>query len=287
MTSTMHDTGLFTVNSQLASAAGAVVWWRLSGSLDLDKLGAAWRKAGMDEGLLPTPPSPKSALTRAAASLRDAKVLVRTMSDGRLAIVDERETNGTLDYTPRFTVGLDKVGRLQFSPNTSDADKQLVGEAYEKHLASVTHNDVSHWLCRMMDYCRAVCLRDNGGVYFVPRFNMPVWEAIVGAVRASSGHTVSYVPAMTSGEAVRAILDAMAQEAQHAIEGWNAEVAEGELGARAWRTRQAATEALESKLKAYEGLLGERLDTIRAGLEATQAAIVTALLNAEAASAAE
>jgi hypothetical protein len=280
MTSNLATHGL--IATEASTAAGAIVWWRLVGEMDLDMLRAAWAAEGLPEAWLPDYPSATVALRRAVSEQTGPRRLLRAHK-GALVLVDEYERADDLGHETILRVELNLVGRPSFSkvlPGLSHVAHTIESD-FNRLSTHLIHSDISPWLCRIMERVDAVALRETGGIYFVPRFRMPVWEAVVRAVRRCGAHVVSSVPAMQTREAVAAVLDALAQEAAGEVAAIEKDIAEG-LGARGLKNRVKATEAVERKLAAYEGLLGEKLEALRSTLEATRGNIAIAIIQAEA-----
>lgn len=280
--SLMKTSGLTAIDAQIDSA-GAIVWWRLAGGFDLEALRVEWEKEKLASVWLPEPPSPQSALRRALTEERSMTRLVRPFKSGMLALVDESEVDGELEYAEVLRVALDPVGRLEFKRAASKQDLvERVTENFEKHLTEVSQGDVSSWLTRMMDRLKAVPLRESGGIYFVPSFAVRDWEGIVRALRAASRHVISYVPALKSEEAATAVLDAITLEAEKAVAAMTDEVNRGELGKRALQTRLVTADTVNDKLTRYESLFDTQLVEMHAALSKLRASLSVAMLEAQA-----
>lgn len=274
-------------------AAGAIIWWRLQGGVELERLRAAWEAEGLETAWLPSAPGPSVALTRAVNELRDTHRLVRSLPKGAGHVVKleraRKDVDGNvvdLDYDTDMRVALDKVGRVQVTPAWHD-DAAKVTELFDRYQRELVQADVSPWLCRLVDKLSAVALRDTGGIYFVPRFELPTWERIVRALRAATAHTVSNVPAMRSEEAVRAIADAVSVEAEAEFESIMRQLEDGELGERAIENRVELTRRIEGKVLRYEELLGEKLEKLHARAEELRASLSVAAIKVDQARAAD
>lgn len=281
MSTLMKTSGLTAINEQIDSA-GCIVWWRLTGGFDLRALRTAWEAEKLASVWLPEPPSPQSALRRAITEERSTTRLVRPFKSGALALVDEAEVDGELVYTEVLRVSLDQVGRLEFR-STRHNDRAIcerVEDNFDKHLTQVSQSDVSSWLTRMMDRLKAVPLRENGGIYFVPSFAVKDWEGIVRALREASRHVISYVPALRSEEAATAVLDAITLEAEKAVAAMTDEVDRGELGARALQTRIVQADTVNDKVSKYEALFGARLDGMHEAITRLRASLSVAMMTA-------
>lgn len=272
-------------------AAGAVVFWRLSGAVNLEDLTAAWTGAGFDPDMLPANPTPAVALKRAMEEIKDKNHIVRPLPNGGLALVREYKTDvGSLDYEVVLRATVDKVGRFVASvapalgaDSMYEALASKAKTSYGFHLETLSTTDISTWLTALMGKLQAVGLRDMGGIYFVPRFTLATWERMVACIREVSASVVSFIPAMPTSEALDAITEAITQEAANMIQAVEDDINTGNLGERALKTRQKSAEECERKITQYEGILGKRLEDIRANLTTLSERVNQAILSAEAA----
>jgi hypothetical protein len=280
--------------SEHVPAAGAIIWWRLSGEVDYDTIRAAWLAAGLREQDLLEPCSPTVALSRAVGELREKRMLVRPMGKGngfvivRESVVDDSE-DAELEHENIAKIALDEVGRIKVSKLKGGLDHdvntitQTVVEAFKKHLNTLDTQDFSHWLVSTMPKLDAVSLRDKGGIYFVPNPAVEAVERMVRVLKQVSSHVVNRVPAMKSESAVEAILDAITQEAEREAAHLAKVLEEGKLGEVGRENRAARCEEVEEKVTRYEELLGQKLDTVRAKLEALRAQLTIAVFKSGAA----
>lgn len=273
----MNTSGYIAMTEQIA-AAGKIIWWRLSGTLNIRKLRPAWAAAGLDEKLLPDPPAPSTALRRAAQGQAKGRRLVRPLEQRKgYALVDERAEGDDLDYDVECRVKLDAVCRLVVEP----ADHPLVPvlrEAYNRHLDECEPADIGSWLVYLVGKVDGVPLRDTGGVYFIPSSRVAEWDRMTAAVRAASQHVVLGVPAMHSDQAVASILDAIEVEAGEEARKMEVELTEGKIGETARKNRISRCEAVEAKVARYEELLGCKLTKLTARLEELRADLCVATL---------
>ncbi len=277
--SAQQHVGFTAVEGGEGFIAGAIVWWRLSGGLDIDKLTEAWANEGLDSELLPASPSPLAALRRAVSELRGTERLIRPLKgEAGFAVLDEKQAAGDFEYTKRLAVRVTGIGALRWDHVADQSDADAVAAAYNENLTTLTQGDVSPWLSSMMEEVRAVALRDTGGIYFVPAFSMPEWERMVRAIRASCTHIVSCVPAVRSEEAKTAFLDALAQEAAQTIATMQKVLDSDELGKRALESRVLRAEDVEAKLTTYEELLGGKLGTLHDRIGKLRAELAVAAL---------
>lgn len=264
--------------------AGAIVWWRLSGAMDLERLREAWVAGGLEEALLPELPSDSRALVRAVTALSGDRVLARPLAKTKgWALVQETATTDTLDYGTVLKASLDADRGLVV--DGSPQAVQAVRAQFEAARATLTLRDASTWLSQLIRTTEATPLRDTGGVYFVPRSHVETYRRYAAAIRTATAHTLYEVPALRSEEAVEAILVAVTTEVSTALAGMETEMDTAELGERALRTRQQKCERLRSKVVLYEELLGKSMGELTQGLEGLNASITAAILAASAESA--
>lgn len=262
--------------------AGAICYWRLSGATDLAKLGEEWHRHGIDHTQFPLPlaTSPEVALHTAMQDQRERRVLVRPL-EGRKgwAIVRERAQGQDLAHEIELRVHLDNVGSLR-------ADRHhvllpAIRAEFDRALNQYGPGATSGWLVKTIYRSNAVALRDTGGIYFVPRQELADWRRVVVAVRDASAHAVFEIPALRSSEAVDAVLDAVAMEAQAEADKMSEELSAGTLGARTLQSRSARCQEALEKVESYESLLGRGLDTIKARIDALKTELVAAALAAQ------
>ncbi len=276
------------VSNELENVAGAMVWWELAGQTELAALRAAFVELQLDAKMLPRAPTPEAALRRTMRALAGKRRLVRPTEDG-WAVVNEEVVPDTtvgssvpLEYQVELEAWLDEGGTPAFKPAPPPAALFQLQQAYQHHLSFLASEDASAWLVGVAEAVQAVPLRDRGGFYFVPRFSLDAWRKYVAALGAAADHRVYSVPALSSREAVSAVVAAVSREAQEEIAAVETELQAGGLGARALRHRVGLTEAVEGKVSAYAELLGESLDLLTARLRDLRGTLSAALLAREA-----
>lgn len=266
-----------------AEATGAIVWWILSGSVLLEALRRVWLQAGFDPADLPGAPTPKAALRRALKGLENKQRFARPCGDG-WALVTQWE--GTPDeaghkapeFAPLLEAWVNAAGIVEVKGGPEELGNKIKAD-YALEASQLSTEEVSNWLVKRAEVLSAVGLRDRGGLYFVPAGSLARWHAEAVVLRQASGHTLCEVPAMASDEAVAAILDAVQREAEAEALAMEEQLTGGSLGARALATRINRTEAVEKKVSLYEGLLGSKLDALRARLSSLRANLAAAMLS--------
>ena len=282
---TLADTDVVAVQGFDPALAGAITYWRLAGGVNGERLRTAWLERGLPEGLLPTLPSPETALTRAVKRQEGRRngstILARQLPEARGWVMKHETPNedkSDLTYSTEARVWVDKLGRFQ-TDQPESALARAVEVEYPRQLNEVSAADVSSWLVRLAAYVTAVSLRDAGGVYFIPRGTLPTWRSIVGALRAASTHAVFEIPAMRGEECVAAVLDALNAECDEEVRRLEGELTEaaakGGLSKRGLSTREAQLDRLRAKVEGYCTLLGARQEELVGKLEAVRASLAT------------
>jgi hypothetical protein len=193
------------------------------------------------------------------------------------------DINDRLKHWDGPTITLDKLGRPAFKNATPEEAQQVVG-AYSYYLTAMTAEDISSWLSKQVDRLSAVSLRYGGGIYYLPPHSMPEWRDIGDALReAAPSHTIHNIPTIRmTTDGAKAILDCLSAEIEYRMGKVSEKVISGELGVRGLNTRKEETQELLAKVVQYEGIMGERLDTLRNHLAKLETDVVAATLAAEA-----
>lgn len=241
--------------------AGAMVWWRLSGDVDVACITQALTAAGITP---PAAPTEEAALKRALGKFaRGGRKLARKMDERgrRLAVVREmadESTQDDLDYDVeiRATLEHNSTGGVSLvtRPYTS-----AIHDAYEVAKSSLTTDDIGLWLVRSaIVKADGVSLREGGGVYFVPAHGLATWRAVWAALRTCADHRMFEVPAFADDDsAVEGILDSLTQAVEQGLSQIEAKADEG-LGERAAETQRKRVEDLRARVARYEGVLGAK-----------------------------
>ncbi len=248
-----------------SNVTGAVVYWTMSGDDDLAKLREEWTKAELPEEWLPTPPSPKAALGRAAKDLQTKQRLIRQDPKGGWSVVHEGVKDGELGYQLGVRVHLSGTEDQEVVADPETLDREHAQEDFERvkiEFARVRSTvgavDASGWLIQMARRLRGVSLRDSGGVYFIPKGDVDRFRAVRDALKAASASRVFMIPAMRSADAVAAVLDAVKRESEELAQETR-DVFTDQLGHRAARTRVELLDALIKKIEGYEKLLNVKM----------------------------
>ena len=270
------------IATEALPTAGALIYWRLEGGLDPAKLAPIWKANGLSEKELPATPAPSTALSRAVRDLSSKRTLIRPLeARAGHAVVVERASGDDLEHRVSLKVRLDPAGRAVCDPPDHPA-APVIKASYTDHLALCSSEDIGTWLCKVVHRLDGLSLRDTGGFYFLPPHRIDEWKRVVQSLEKVSAHRCFLIPAMRSQDAVRAVLDALDQEADTEATRLETELLEGVngkgLGEKALNTRAKQCADVEAKVTRYEELLGTKLDGLRDRLEKLRGNIAAATL---------
>lgn len=261
--------------------AGALVYWRLSGETHHKTLQDGLTADVPTMKVKPPRPTPEKALRRALAKLGARRRLVRPLEGGHgWALVEETATEDEVQHATACTAKVE-ADQLQISPaNYSHAAEIRAG--FDTYCENLTHDDVSTWLVQVVRSLDAVSLRDTGGIYFMPRTSLDTWEQVVGAVQKAGHHEMFRIPALRTSDAVEAIMDSVARDAEQAMCELEAEVEKENLSPRSLRTRAGRCSDIAAKIERYNKLLEANQGELLEKVEGLKAELVAAALAGEA-----
>lgn len=256
----LKDNHLIAV-SQADESTGAVVYWALEGAVKLETLQAAWDAEMLDAALLPEPPSAEVAFRRAVQEQAESNLLVRKHPQGGFSFVYERREGGKLSYDVGVRVFLNDAGEIEADGISGLTD--YVKVSYARTRQELSAVDISAWLVDLVSRrLKGVPLRDRGGVYFVPKQNVALLKQIKRALCSVTAHTVHEIPAMSSKEAIEAVLEAIRREASTVVAEIENETQGDEVSRRVAGNRIAMLHELSAKVNGYERLLGVSLNSV-------------------------
>jgi hypothetical protein len=270
---------------------GAVWFWQtVGGDVSVQALADAWTAEGLPARWLCDGPSDDVALRRAVESQKTKDIMIRKHPRGGWAIVREASAGGRLTYGVSVRVYLE-AGTVGVCTETGEqnettaAMRALLLPEFERAKRAHAASDLSAWLVRLASReLSSVALRERGGVYFAPRDEVRTLRAIKRALARAGAHDIHEIPALRSAEAIAAILDAISREVATECATLDGEIAAGDLGVRAARTRIGEIDALAEKVRRYEALLGRPLGdalTRLSALRAQLSGITTRFVNIE------
>lgn len=285
-------TELIVVPQQLASVAGALIWWELSGHVDHLDLADEWAARGLDPKLLPEPPRLDTALARAAGAAMPSNVrmLLRPLKRRgawevvKESVVEGDEATGRTEHLKhdfeiqgwiRTETGGAQVPEL--NPTTHPLAPAILSgfDIFQKVLAT---DDVSAWLLNvLLRNQQTVSLRRRGGFYLVPADKVESWRNMSAAVAACSNHTFSELPVMRTDEAVAEILRALRKEAVEAMVEMETYL-KGDVSTKGLNAAEINAGLVLGKVKHYADLLGVDLPDLIGRAEQITGAVTAARL---------
>lgn len=224
------------------------------------RLSAGW--ALVSEQAPATPETPAPAPTDATDD---------TAVEGPAVSEDTLTGDDPLAYRVLAVVHLSQVGESMGvvvsgrDPGVTAPFKALLVERFSYYRENFTARDLANWLPRRIAGMDGIPVRDNGGVYFIPRDSRAAWERLVNTLRAVSAHKVFGVPVLPVEDTAYALLDAVEREVKEWVAATIMDLPA--LKDRGRAARLAQMEKLKDKLTKYEALFGSgRLDAVRASL---------------------
>ena len=262
--------------------AGAMIWWELSGLVDVEKLRVAWQAAGLDIALVPEAVAPKSALRRAVETLAEQRKLVRPLA-GRegYSLVEETAAGEKLDYKQAVVATVDADGVLTIEPSDGLlADS--IRASHALHLTNLVPSDISSLLVHFCESLDAVALRARGGFYFLPPASVEKFRVAAEVIRSVGAHVCYEIPALRTESAVQAILAAVEREASAEIAEFEDILTNVEAGPRALKTKAKQCDKVATKVAGYEALLGTSLVELQERLSGLRSRLAEAAILAQA-----
>ena len=273
------------------ASTGVITYWSLSGDTDGSALISKWMEQGLSIDLLPQLKEATPCLRRAVKAQTEKHLQAIKQDDGSWWLVRLRTDGDEPETTPtaRIVLNDDETRVVVTSPNGYYQPTQLttmqanIQAMYDHYRNALTTQDISGWLCKLIDAVNGIALRpDTGGFYYIPGGHVETWSRIEVAVEAASGHKIYPIPVVKGDKAAEAVLDALTAEVEKQSKDTMKGIVEGKWGERGLRNRVTETEATSRKVSSYEAMLGVKLDTLRKKMEELNGAIVAAALTAEA-----
>lgn len=258
--------GIKIVTDAIPGSTGSVIYWRITGAVDLQELRVKWEELGLATDLLPGRPSPAVALRRAMSEQKEKHLLVRPVK-GAYFLVREYAQSGVDDpeYVPELRVALNAGGLPAFDKPAHPACASIKS-AFSVHLDMLDDTDVSGWLVRIARHLDAVPLRESGGVYFVPAHRVEEMMRMRTALDRASHCCIHALPAARSEEVVAAVIDAVTTAVEAETRKIEEELEEP-MGERALATRKQRLADELNRVARYEELLGVKLASLRGTVE--------------------
>lgn len=267
---------------------GAVVFWNC-GPSSRDILAA--RLESLAQMPMPEDRTNRSALHNALeeyAKVRAAsyqKVLVRPNTHPEkngFSVVIETPGEECCKHSLSFTAKVDENSGVSVNDTLGHADAASIQALFYAQKAILTGESVGKALVKLLANLGAVCLRDAGGIYWLPEDKAHIWLKAAEAVEAASnGRRANQVQAVwvaKDDQTAKAVRDGLVQEITLAATSLAEEVTAGNLGEEAIKNRLRNAMALHGRIQSIEGILNESLTRLHAIVKsvemlATQAAL--------------
>ena len=292
----MTNEDIVAVDSKYAEAAGAIVWWDLSGTVDAMDFEDAWFDLGGDETRVAKVPAIDVTIQRAArAACRDPRLLVRPLRNFAWDVQAENVQsddagNEGLKYETAVRIRVTKDEGVKSAAVTS-ADEangyfnslrdSILAES-AKFRAILTPDDISSWLLWVLrDEVQAVSLRRRGGFYFVPQDRIPYWKMVKATLAQVSDHSLSEIPAMRAEDTVAAVLGAVRAEAEDVFKELDEYLGGEKLSTRGLNSVERRANEVQAKVAKYAELMGQALPDLEQRAVTLKGAAVAARLERE------
>ena len=139
---------------------------------------------------------------------------------------------------------------------------------YHKYRQLVDTGSLGRSLVNILGHYHATCLKDSGGLYYLPGMYNPEFEQVAEVYKNGCGGRVSLVQIVMGDSARASIMAGITPELKAAAAEIVEQVATGDLGERALNHRNKKALTLFTKATEYEAILGEQLTIVREALTA-------------------
>lgn len=261
------------------------------GSVNVEDLQDALVNAKL-AGWAPPRPSPRDALTRAVASVRNkhrsADRLIGNLVGYQITDKTPKD-NRHLDYAPQFSVWLENRrvchnAGLLLNPEQRSRAETLAYEVcstYRELLDNYSGTVVRRWLADQARRLGCVKIVETGHAYYVPACSVSEMQKIDAVMQDVSRHRVHMIPVADDVQGVEAILAGLEREIAAAVQVAE-EALQGGAQLRGRKSQVDQLDAFRTKLEAYERILGRSLDSIASRMDGIRAGLVTSILSDEA-----
>lgn len=270
------------------STAGAIVWWELSGAIDLDDMCSVLEISGFPNEWFPPPPPRLAYILRALKScVRNKRELIRPLAHpGQWELVSERVVTAPdnavkLEYEPLFRLMVedDAIRVTPFSADGAAACAHLNPERFKFYSRTLDVREISLWLIMCAERMDCVSLRQKGGFYFIPEPRLKLWHLLRDAVRNASDCRMYEMPAMRTSEAVESILNGLREEAIWRMAQFEDWLVNGSITTRGINVRLRDLDLLSAKIGRYASLLGVTLPDLTSKHDAVKGALIALQLS--------
>ncbi len=267
---------------------GGVTYFRLASKTNLEELVRRLGAIGLAD-YVPEPISDKAALRQAIDEVfqpadKAEKLLVRPKPDcAGYAVSVERPKDdvaiGDAWTVLRWVASVSEEGVIDLRPYDPNIVDMLIEKMHEAR-RSISAGAVSKALTTLVGHVGGVCLRDNGGVYWVRDDRLQDWENVADAFQRSAekGETKIYLlRVQADSEMIRAVGDSLRAEVEEALAAIEAEVQDVDsLSETKCENRVRKIAEIERKIRDYETAFQAPLNALHTMAQRAGSAVATA-----------
>lgn len=257
---------------------------RLDGVVTFWSAGSFYHRQVLDEGLtalglgdlVPNHSTNDANLRYSLNRIFDNTSFMIRPNKGGFNIIEEKkgEKDEPNQFVHRFTFWLDGPEHNQLMMSPLDRGKGMeVTEKYGEFCTYVTQHAVTRSLVAVIGKLQGIPLRPTGGVYWLPADAIPLWEQVGQVVEkapAYGGANIYQIKHAFDEQAVRAVRDALVEDATAQAARIEKEIMDETLGAKALENRRAEANDIITKLTYYERMLSTTVDQIKDRLDCVQ-----------------
>jgi hypothetical protein len=270
------------MNVRTISHDGAVVFWS-AGPTSRDLLNARLQNLGLEK-FTPNPTTDESALKAALKDYAQSKSPTlkphgrdkivekhRRRADGFDVVdVERKGKDESNDYVVDFAA---RVEQGQVVVSKGYANVYELQERFHAHKEALTGAQASGAMVKLMAHLGGTCLKDEGGVYWLPGKAIEAWDQVIAAFEETGATTKVYrmVVAMDM-QTIRAVRDAITKEVSTAAGTLIEEIKANDFRDSALERRRQTALALRERVREYEAILGEALSHLHVVLDVAEQA---------------
>lgn len=252
------------MSSAMLRVDGAITLWSMGEWTDRFSIENGW--TAIDPkwgGMAPKARTPQACL-KDALGIRFPKSLVKPLERNEgFAVMTVTPGHDEVVTTTTHAVAVDEHGVITIRRGYSYYLQTEIEEEYRRQSSLIKGAQVASALVACMKELNAVTLRPSGGVYWLPESSLRLWGQLSRVVEGASVGGKNSIYKITHAfdhDSMRAVRDAIMNEARKEASEIMEEVDSGTLGERALKSKAEQADTLKSKIEIYEQILGESLD---------------------------
>lgn len=191
--------------------------------------------------------------------------------NGYEIVVIERDESHN-DYYKSFSVKHDASdGLLSFDFSVQRSDADTIRALFEEHKGMLTAAGVGTMLVSVLGKLGAVTMREQGGIYWLPIANLPVWRELAKLLEGTPNKLFDMVTGIDAGT-VRAVSHFIHEEVEKAVAVLTDDVTRNLQTEEAIERRLVVAHSLHDRVKLYENLLGETMQDLHQAVNSCEQA---------------